>query len=353
MKNGRTLFGFRGRRWLWLIILIAVAGLTAILFLFNSGALSSQKNGRASSAATLEKNDISCLGRLLPGGRILQIASQPGAVIGELPVQRGQWVEQGEVLARLRDHAREVASLQRAEKEVAVTRRELDRVRAGEKANTIEAQQAAVARQESILRQKETHYERIKKLYEKRIIAASELEDAQTQRDAAFESLRGERQLLESLRDIRKEDVALAESRVEAALSIRKVARENVDLNIIRAPVSGRVLEIHAYPGEAVGASGILELGSGRDMMAEAEVYVSDIGRVRNGAQAFVSGDAFKGRLSGKVVEIASMVSRSAVMPTDPLAFSDLRIVKVRIRLDNPQAVAHLGNHQVSVTIKP
>ena len=92
---------------------------------------------------------------------------------------------------------------------MAVAKSELDRVRAGEKANTIEAQQAAVAGQEAILRQRETHYERIRKLYEKRIIAAKEFEEVQTQRDTASESLRRERQHLESLLDIRKEDLAV------------------------------------------------------------------------------------------------------------------------------------------------
>ncbi len=168
------------------------------------------------------------------------------------------------------------------------------------------------------------------------------------------ESLAWERRHLGSLRDIRKEDLALAASKVKAAEGARKVARENLELNIIRAPVSGYVLDIYAFPGEAaVSGRGILELGRGRDMMVEAEVYVSDIGRVRIGAPAVVSGDAFRGSMKGQVVEIVSMVNRSAVMPSDPLAFSDLRVVKVLIRLDDSQVVANLGNHQVSVTIKP
>jgi len=47
------------------------------------------------------------------------------------------------------------------------------------------------------------------------------------------------------------------------------------------------------------------------------------------------------------------MVSRSTITPIDPLAFSDLRVVKAWIKLEKPQAVAELGNHQVSIAIKP
>lgn len=352
MEDGRVRFRFPRKKWLWLVIVIAAGGFLTAFSLFNFGPSSLNKNKPSPLASSPEQENVSCLGRLLPGGRILQIAAPPGAVIGELLVRRGQWVERGEVLARLRDHAREAAALQRSEKEVAVAKSELDRVRAGEKANTIEAQQAAVAGQEAILRQRETHYERIRKLYEKRIIAAKEFEEVQTQRDTASESLRRERQHLGSLLDIRKEDLALAASKVEAAEGSRNVARESVELNLVRAPVSGRVLDIYAFPGEAVPGRGILELGSGKDMMVEAEVHVSDIGRVRIGAPAVVSSDAFRGSVKGQVVEIVSMVNRSAIIPTDPLAFSDLRVVKALIRLADSETVAHLGNHQVSVTIK-
>jgi HlyD family secretion protein len=347
--DGRAWFGFPGKKRIWLLIFVAACGFAAAFFLLNTGA-SLQKKSSASAIAP-KKDEVTCLGRLLPGGRILQVAGPSGAIVGELLVRRGQWVERGEILARLRDHARVTASLQQSDKEVAVAASELDRVRAGEK--TIDAQRAAVARQEALLRQEETNCERSRRLYEKRIIAARDFEEAETRRDTARESLLWERRQLAALQEIRKEDLTLAANKIEAARGARNVAGEIVELNLLRAPVSGRVLEIYAFPGEAVPAKGLCELSSGRDMLVEAEVYVSDIGRVRMGAPAVVTGDAFPGSLDGRVVEIVSMVTRSTIMPIDPLAFSDLRVVKVWIRLENSQTVDQLGNHQVSVMIKP
>lgn len=350
MKTGREWFGSRGRMTAWLLTIVVACGFLTVFFPFKPGLL---RTDPPSSAPAPSEMSVSCLGRLLPGGRILRIAAPPGAVIGTLLVQRGQWVERGEVLARLRDYARETALLDRAAKEVAVAMHELECVRAGEKASTIEAQRAAIARDEAILRQEETQYKRYRNLHEKDVVSDKQFEDAETSRNTARESLLRERHHLKSLKDVRKEDIDLAAGKVEAAESARKAAQENVELNLIRAPVSGRILEIHAFPGEAVREQGLLEMGSGREMLAEAEVYVSDIPRVRIGASAFISGDAVPGNLRGEVVEIVSMVTRSEVLPTDPLAFSDVRIVKVWIRLDDSNAVAHLGNHQVSVEIKP
>jgi HlyD family secretion protein len=341
MKNGKV--------WIWLPALTAVFGLVAGFVLFSAGASPAKKD--SASTIAQDKTDITCLGRLLPGGRILQVAAPAGAVVGELLVSRGQWVEQGAVLARLRDHARTAAALTQSEREVAVAKSELDRVRAGER--SIEVQQAAVARQATLLRQEEANYERYQKLYGKKIIAAKEFEEAETRRDTASATLLWERRQLAALQETRMEDLALAGNKIEAARSACKVARENMELNLIRAPVSGRVLEIYAFPGEAVPAKGLLELSNGQDMMVEAEVYVTDIGRARIGAPAVVTGDAFRDKLKGKVVEIVSMVTRSTIMPIDPLAFSDMRIVKVWIQLEDQKAVAGLGNHQVSVSIRP
>lgn len=350
MSGGRGISAIFRKKWAGPAIFVVLGALLTAGILFAFGLVPAGKK----PPAPVAKGDVTCLGRLVPGGRILQVAAPPGAIVGELLVKRGDWVEQGQVLLRLRDHARESAALIRAEKEVAVAASELDRVQAGEKADTIQAQQAAVARAEAVYAQKQAHYERMRKLYDKKTISSREFEEVQMQRDAADKTLVEERQQLAGLRHVRKEDVTLAASKVGAATGAAKVARENVDLNTVRAPVSGQVLDIYAFAGEAVPAGrGVLELGRGRDMMVEAEVYVSDIARVRIGAQALVSGDAFRGSVTGKVVEIVSMVNRSVIVPVDPLAYSDARIVKVYIRLDDSRPVAALGNHQVSVTIRP
>jgi len=330
-------------------MMVVICGSAAALFLLVPGF--SLRNEASPPLSAPAQNDVACLGRLLPGGRIVHVTAPAGAMVGELLVRRSQWVKQGEILARLRDHARETASFHQAEKQVAVAAGELDRVRAGEK--TIEAQQAAVARQEALLRQEEANYERSRKLSARQVVSVKEFEEAQTRRDTARETLLWERKNLAAQQEVLLKDLALAASRIEAAQSARKVAGENVELNLVRAPVSGRVLDIYAVPGEAVPAQGLLDLGSGRDMMVEAGVYVTDIGRVRIGAPAVVTGEAFRESLKGRVVEIVSMVTRSTITPIDPLAFSDLRVVKAWIKLDQPQAVAQLGNHQVSIAIKP
>lgn len=351
MKAEPEWFGSRGKKHGLLLAVIGGCSLLASFLLLLDLGFAQKKS--PASTLTPPNIDISCLGRLQPGGRILRIAAPAGAVIRDLLVRRGRSVEKGEVLACLRDYAREAALFNRAEKDVAVAACELECVRAGEKANTIEAQKAAVARQEAVLRNLETEFQRYQNLRGSGAVPARMLDEVRTNRDAARESLLREKHLLGSLKDIRKEDIALAANKLESAEAARKVALENMELNLIRAPVSGRILEVYAFPGEAVKDRGLLDMSSGDEILVEAEVHVSDIGRVRLGAPGLVSGDAIPEDLKGEVVEIVPMVTRSDVLPTDPLAFSDLRVVKVWIRLENSKPVEHLGHHQVSVVIKP
>ena len=88
-------------------------------------------------------------------------------------------------------------------------------------------------------------------------------------------------------------------------------------------------------------------------MFVVAEVYVSDVPRVREGARATITGEGFTGALTGKVEEILRQASNNQLYPTDALTAADKRVLGVRIRLDDGKKVQHLSNSQVSVHIEP
>lgn len=81
-------------------------------------------------------------------------------------------------------------------------------------------------------------------------------------------------------------------------------------------------------------------------MLAVAEVYQSDISRVHLGQSARVTGQAFEGELTGKVVEIGQQVSRQNVFSNTPGENLDRRIVEVKIALtpEDSQRVAVFSN---------
>jgi HlyD family secretion protein len=119
------------------------------------------------------------------------------------------------------------------------------------------------------------------------------------------------------------------------------------------APAKGRILNILVKPGEEVGTGPILSMGDTSLMRVVAEVYETDIGRVRLGQRAVVSSRALQHPVGGKVVRIGNMIFKNDVLNVDPAARADARVVEVWIELDDAKATEDLTNLTVDVVINP
>src|SRR5437667_316239 len=144
-----------------------------------------------------------------------------------------------------------------------------------------------------------------------------------------------------------------AQLKVDVARAELQVAQAALDLDTVRAPTSGQVIKIHARRGERVGAEGIAELAETDRMYVVAEVYETDIGRVKVGQHATMKTPALETALTGMVERIGMKVGKLDVLDTDPVARTDARVVEVEIRLDDSARSAALSNLQVEVAIQP
>ncbi len=129
-------------------------------------------------------------------------------------------------------------------------------------------------------------------------------------------------------------------------------AQAKLELSLVRAPLRAQVLEVHSQPGERVGPDGILELAQTDRMYAVAEVYETDISRVRVGQTAVITAPTLDDGVTGKVERIALKIGRMDALGTDPVARTDARVVEVFILLDSSERVAGLTNMQVEVEIE-
>jgi len=130
-------------------------------------------------------------------------------------------------------------------------------------------------------------------------------------------------------------------------------AQAELNLSSVTAPISGQIIEIHARQGERVDQQGILELGDTSAMYAVAEVYETDIGRIRVGQGAMVRSSALPHALVGEVERIGLKIGKRDVLSTDPVADADARVVEVEVRLSEPALVAALSNLRVDVVFEP
>jgi HlyD family secretion protein len=159
---------------------------------------------------------------------------------------------------------------------------------------------------------------------------------------------------LAQVREVRTVDVNTAQAEVDRTIANAKQAKASLEQSLVKAPQSGEVLYIHTRPGEVVSSNGIVEIGQTEQMEAIAEVYQSDVSKVRVGQRVRVSSEAIEGDLTGTVSQIGSQVRRQTIVNTDPSTNIDARIVEVHVQLDrsSSQKAAKSTNLQVRVTIE-
>jgi HlyD family secretion protein len=305
----------------------------------------------------LPPDAVACLGHLIPGEGVIEIGAPYSlgggpSVVAELRVRRGDRVQAGQILAVLRTYRTASAEAAAAAAQVKVAEATLAQVRAGAKPDDIAALRATVAQREAEMDNERPAYARAQTLFKENTISATELEAWQRRFTVAERALDEARHRAASIAEVRAVDVAYAENQVALARAQRASAEAQVEQSLLRAPISGVVLDTLLQPGE-LASTPVLSLGATGAMGVEAYVYDTDIQRVRLGAAATITSYAFPGALTGTVTDVAPLLHSSPAVPIRPDAASDRRVVKARIALEPADAkrVANLSNQEVEVKI--
>lgn len=159
---------------------------------------------------------------------------------------------------------------------------------------------------------------------------------------------------LSSIAEVRPVDVAAAQTEVGNAIAALKRAQTDLEAAYIKAPTAGQILKIRTRVGEKIGDSGIADFAQTDEMIAVAEVYQTDIAKVKLGQQAVITSQAFPGEIHGRVFHVGLQVDRQNVFSNQPGENLDRRIVEVKIRLNSEDSkrVAGLTNLQVQTAIE-
>jgi HlyD family secretion protein len=346
----------RGRLRLFMVLVLVGGSVGGWFYYQHVQAQSIAAKAALESLKPVKRVQVHSLGRLEPTGTILQLSPKSGnegAVIEKLLVSEGDDVDAGATLAILDNQARRQAALEEAQARLAAAEARLEQIKAGAKVGDIEAQQSAVNLAETQSKLAARDLNRAKELHAKQAISIELVDQRQWEFDRLQLEQRRATGTLESLKEIRDVDVAVAEKDITGARAAVARTQADLDASVVTAPVSGRILKIHTHPGEKLSERGVLEMGDVLRMQAVAEVFEADVSLMKEGMQAEIRIDSSGHQIEGTVIEIGNLVSRKVVLTNDPVSDTDARVVEVRIDLNSEQieSVARLANARVEVTI--
>jgi len=156
--------------------------------------------------------------------------------------------------------------------------------------------------------------EREQSLLEKRISSEQEVLEAQAAREEAAASYRNARDTLQVF------------GLDERAIRSVRHSDPSAPIHTVRAPIAGKVIDLHATLGELVGRDSQLATVADLDRLwLWVDIHEGDIGGIRVGAPATIRLDAFPGEpIEGSLAYVRDELDR------------DTRVVRARIDVANP-----------------
>jgi len=275
--------------------------------------------------------------------------------VAVIPVEEGQFVEQGELLLQVDEQQRR-HEMELFEAKVALADAELRKLLNGARQQRRDQVAAEYEAKQAQLRNAEIAWQRAEGLRSANAIAP-QLADDKKER---VESLRAEAEAAKAAMDLvhappRPDEVEMAEARLAAAKAEHALAIERWKQTRLLAPAAARVLKIHAELGELVGpatAQPAIILADTRRFRVRAFVEELDAPKIRRGMTATITADGLGDReLSGKVVWVSPRMGRKHLWSDAPTERQDTKTREVLIELSE-QGDLVVGL-RVDVTIDP
>ncbi len=256
----------------------------------------------------------------------------PGRII-DLPVQEGQTVAHGDLLARLDDDDyRQQVTVDEAT--VRLREAELNLALAGSRAQEIQAAKQTLLDAEADLALKRTEFRRRQALLAEQGVSREDVESARTLLKRAEAShARVKHTYDQIVEGTRQEEIGVHRAHLDLAREALQLSRVKLTYTVLSAPVSGVVLVRQAERGEVVTlGTPVVTIADLDHLWLRGYINETDLGRVRWGQPASVYTDTYPGKAyPGRVSFIAS---QAEFTPKSVETFKERVTLVFRIKID-------------------
>ena len=335
-----------------------------------------------------DRDGIGALGRVQPAGGVIGLFGLPGDRVVELKVAVGSVVQPGQELATLAGDGERRAAvdalagqvaeadalrsaltvsrdarLEDADYEFAAADAKLEAEQAG-----LDAKAAVLAVQEKRAVTELTRLQRAKAgglpvAEQEMLVAETAVAQVAEERKAVTaqrgllgnQRTKGESSLKAKKKLVAAEaDRTLAQVPTNSLLASKRAAEQKLDDARLVARRPGRVVKVLARPGDTLSAAPVLQMADTSALVVLAEVYESDVPRLRGW---LATGKAVAAEIDGRVLGdagpplagtvtadgVAPMIARNQVFALGPREDADRRVVEVEVELA-PESVGVAQN---------
>ncbi|MCC7155373.1 MAG: efflux RND transporter periplasmic adaptor subunit [Bryobacterales bacterium] len=264
----------------------------------------------------------------------IQVASKVVGKVAWIGVEKGDKVKEGQVIVRLEDDEYR-AQLQQARGQLANLEARLAELLNGSRPEEIAVAKANVEQAQADLENARVNVARVRQLYTDKIFAKATFDDAQARYDQAVARVNSLQKTYDLVKiGPRKEVIDAMRGQIEQAKGLVNFAETQLNDTVIRAPVTGTILERVVERGEFVttsfvgerGAKGyVVSLADLNDLKVELDISQNDFSKLGPKQKGVITVDAYPGKKWDGVIDEIS-----------PEANRQKATVQVKVKVLNP-----------------
>ncbi|HET6168594.1 MAG TPA: efflux RND transporter periplasmic adaptor subunit [Terracidiphilus sp.] len=255
----------------------------------------------------------------------------------DLPVEEGQQVEQGALLARL-ENADYRQKVRIDEATVRVRETNLALTQAGTREQEKDALMQAMLDAQADMEQKKIDSARTQRLYGKDEVSAQDRDMAATalkRAQAAYQAT--QQRYNEAVEGSRKEEIAIARANLKQADADLGLSQITLGYTILHAPSSGVITVREAELGEVVSpGSPVVTLADLDHIWLRAYIAETDLGRIRWGQAAAITTDTYPGKQYHGRISFISSTAEFTPKSVQTYKERVTLVYRIKIDIDNP-----------------
>lgn len=286
----------------------------------NSGPVVEVQRVKSISAASAPEGVVLNATGYIVAAHKIELAAKVIGKVNWIGVDKGDRVTEGQVLVRLEDDEYQAQLLQ-GKGQLANLQAKLDQAMHGSRPEEIAQAQANLNSSKADLDNAKVTLDRTKQLVAEKVVAVQSLDDAQARYDGALHKVNSLQKSYELVKlGPRQEEIDSLRGQVDQARGALNYAETNLANTIIRAPVTGTILERAVEKGEFVttsfvgdrGAKGyVVSLADLNDLEVELDISQNDFAKLHSGQHGAITTDAFPDRkYDGFIKEISPEANR-------------------------------------------